>query len=110
MGRWSDPCVEVRVAALKTMGKLAKDRPSLLVVMDRMFRSPAADLEPADLTAVLSDQAFDGLSGILCIDANCFKNDGCGVDYCVLFAASPRGCWHALGASGSRSTRSRNSQ
>jgi hypothetical protein len=89
-GRWSAPSVEARAAAFKTMGKLTKDRPSMLVVMDRMFRSPAADLELADLTAVLSDPAFDGLGGILCIDASCFKNDGCSVDYRVLFAANPR--------------------
>jgi hypothetical protein len=85
-----DTRVEVRRAAEKAMGQIMPERPNLLVIVDRLFRSPVKDLEPGDLAAILSDPKFEGLGGILCIDANWLRDDGGGVDYGALFEANPR--------------------
>ena len=93
---WVDTRVEVRYAALKTMGKLKTDRPNLLVVADHLFVSPVKDLEPGDLSAILADPEFTGLGGVLCIDANWLKDDGTGVGLRTVFEAnpnSPRTTW-----------------
>jgi hypothetical protein len=90
-GRWSTSRTTcVRYAARKTMGKLNRDRPNLLVVADHLFVSPVKDLERQDIEALLAVSRFDGLSGILCLDANWVTDDGRTIDVRTLFATNPR--------------------
>src|SRR5262245_12508218 len=68
-----DPRTEVRRAAENAITQIVRDRPNLLVIVDRPFLYPTKELEPADITALLSNLKFARLGGVLCIDATWMK-------------------------------------
>ena len=88
--RWHDTRVEVRYAAMKTMGKLDRGRPNILVVADHLFVSPVRSLDPDDIATLLGDAKFTGLGGILCLDANFLTRDSSAIDLRTLFGINPR--------------------
>ena len=89
-GLWTGGASELEGAALKTMGKLAPDRPNLLVTVDDLFAVLVDRVDNPGVAEFLDKTEFAGLGGILMIDAKHFKSDSSGVDLKIRLELNPR--------------------
>ena len=79
----------VRYAAEKSLGKLANDRPNLVVVAENTFVSPLDGAGHESISFWLDDPKYDRIGAIMCFDVVQWAGNE-KIEYRTLFVENPR--------------------